>query len=256
LVLVVICSLMMGAAGSSAFALNKVQQANRRERSLTRHLNQTRKHTHTGEVRLLRKISAVRRTLKNGPRGAQGAHFRRPVTFDDRALTRKLAWLQRILHSGRHKSGAEVRKLLRARAAVRAWLNRYGIFSVCPVRGPRLIEDNFGVIIRLPGVPVHVHQGDDIVAPLGTPVVAPFAGYASIDDSVLGGMGVKVTGRRGYVFQAHLESLGQLGWVKAGTIVGYVGETGDAFGPHDHFEWHPNGGPAVDPNPFLLAVCS
>src|SRR5437764_85155 len=83
---------------------------------------------------------------------------------------------------------------------------RHALFSVCPVRGPRLIEDNFGVIVRLPHVPVHVHQGDDIVAPLGTPVVAPFAGYASVDDSLLGGMGVKVSGPRGFVFQAHLDS--------------------------------------------------
>ena len=176
--------------------------------------------------------------------------------MDDRALSRKLAWLQRILHSGKHKSGAALRKLLTARAAVRAWLRRYGIFSVCPVRGPHLVENNFGVIVRLPHVPVHVHQGDDIVAAFGTPVVAPFGGYASIADSTLGGIGVKITGKLGYVFQAHLESLVQLGLVKAGTVVGYVGNTGDARGPHDHFEWHPNDGAAVDPYPYLMAVCS
>ena len=59
--------------------------------------------------------------------------------------------------------------------------------------------------------------------------------------------------------------------VQAGTVVGYVGQTGDASGPHDHFEWHPNAIPAnpwrssagyavirgaIDPFPFLVQVCS
>jgi murein DD-endopeptidase MepM/ murein hydrolase activator NlpD len=43
--------------------------------------------------------------------------------------------------------------------------------------------------------------------------------------------------------------------VRAGTILGYVGNTGDAepTPPHLHFEIHPHGGDAVDPNPFLVA---
>ena len=43
--------------------------------------------------------------------------------------------------------------------------------------------------------------------------------------------------------------------VEAGTILGYVGNTGDAepTPPHLHFEIHPDGGKAVDPNPFLVA---
>ena len=49
----------------------------------------------------------------------------------------------------------------------------------------------------------------------------------------------------------------QLGKVTTGTIIGYVGNSGDASNSvsHDHFEWHPGNGAAVDPFPYLNAVC-
>jgi murein DD-endopeptidase MepM/ murein hydrolase activator NlpD len=135
------------------------------------------------------------------------------------------------------------------------WLDVQGILRACPVPAYTDIADNFGVIVRIPHVPVHVHQGNDVAAPTGAPILAPFDGLASAGHDKLGGFTVKVYGSEGYVYNAHLSRFGQLGWVHAGDVIGYVGSTGDAQGPHDHIEWHPNDGPAVDPHALLLAAC-
>ena len=72
----------------------------------------------------------------------------------------------------------------------------------------------------------------------------------------MGGLGAKVYGEYGYVYNAHLSRFGQLGPVSRGDVIGYVGTTGNASGPHTHFEWHPGNGIAVDPYSFLVLVCS
>jgi murein DD-endopeptidase MepM/ murein hydrolase activator NlpD len=135
---------------------------------------------------------------------------------------------------------------------------------------PRGYSDDFGAPRY--GGGYHLHAGNDIFAPRGTPIRAPFAGTASNASNSLGGLSVYVTGALGYVYNAHLSSIGTLGSVSAGTIVGYVGDSGDAQGgaTHDHFEWHPNAipsnphvspygqsviGGAIDPYPYLNSVC-
>jgi len=129
------------------------------------------------------------------------------------------------------------------------------LFQVCPVDSPRSFVDDFGVVSRR-GVP-HVHQGVDVHASYGTPIRAPFSGTAVDATNEIGGLAVKVFGPRGFVYNAHLSAFGRLGPVRAGTIVGYVGTSGNAFGtmPHDHLEWHPGGGAAVSPYPYLVESC-
>lgn len=174
--------------------------------------------------------------------------LRRGLLHDRRVAT------QRIERSGRaveRRVGA-----LQARGrSIDAWIATWGIFRYCPIRGWHSITDNFGITVRLPDVPVHQHMGNDILAYAGTPIVAPFDGHASSSSSELGGLEVRVVGANGYVYNAHLSAVGTLGDVSAGTVVGYVGATGDATAAHDHLEWHPGGGAAVDPYPYLSVSC-
>lgn len=128
-----------------------------------------------------------------------------------------------------------------------------GVLRVCPVDQPMSYTDTWHAPRWSGGF--HLHEGIDIFAPAGTPIRAPFDGVALAADNPLGGIALKVYGETGYVYNAHLSAYGQLGEVRAGDIIGYVGSTGNASGPHDHFEYHPGNGEAVNPLPFLNAVC-
>jgi murein DD-endopeptidase MepM/ murein hydrolase activator NlpD len=130
-----------------------------------------------------------------------------------------------------------------------------GVLHVCPVDQPHSYTDDFGAPRWAGGY--HPHQGNDIFAPEGTPIRAPFYGLAVQTPNTLGGRAVTVYGEAGYAYNAHLLEYGTLGKVTTGTIIGYVGNSGDAINSatHDHFEWHPGNGEAVDPFPYLNAVC-
>lgn len=166
---------------------------------------------------------------------------------DRKALSRKMATFRRLV------AGLQIRV-----EQIQFEISRLRPFAVCPIDGPHAIADDFGIWVHRSKDRGgdHVHQGNDIYAATGTPIVAPFDGTAVSATNDLGGLAVKVYGDYGYVYNAHLSRFGALGPVEKGDVIGYVGATGNAGGPHDHFEWHPGGGPAVDPHDFLMLVCS
>ncbi len=101
------------------------------------------------------------------------------------------------------------------------------------------------------------HEGVDIFAKRGTPVVAVTDGYITrTGNSGLGGKHVwQRDGIFGYsYYYAHLDSIITADGlqVKAGDTLGLVGSTGNAEGgaPHLHFGIYGSGG-AVDPFPFI-----
>ena len=97
----------------------------------------------------------------------------------------------------------------------------------------------------------------------GTPAVAPVGGTVEHFHDDTGGLSFRLWGEDGnYYLGTHLASFGTSGTVAAGTIVGYVGATGNAAGTgaHLHFEIHParHRGDAprpVNPTPTVSAAC-
>jgi murein DD-endopeptidase MepM/ murein hydrolase activator NlpD len=133
---------------------------------------------------------------------------------------------------------------------------------VFPVADPHTFVDTF-LAPRMPGTEYeHMHQGTDIFAPAGTPLLACERGVVTkMGNDVLGGIKLWLVGESGAAYYyAHLSSFAEGiepgDVVDAGTVVGYVGNTGNAVGTpsHLHFEIHPRGGLAVNPYPLLKAV--
>jgi murein DD-endopeptidase MepM/ murein hydrolase activator NlpD len=107
------------------------------------------------------------------------------------------------------------------------------------------------------------HEGVDIFAPRGTPVVASSDGIVTqVGENRLGGRVVWVwnPARGTRLYYAHLQDqlvrTGAL--VRAGDALGPVGNTGNAKAtvPHLHFGIYARGEGALDPDPFIRPVAA
>ncbi|MGI9051112.1 MAG: peptidoglycan DD-metalloendopeptidase family protein [Ilumatobacteraceae bacterium] len=123
----------------------------------------------------------------------------------------------------------------------------------CPVAGSASYADGWGN----PRSVGRRHQGVDMMASTGTPLVAVVSGSVELKHNSLGGNAIWLEGSNGdSYYYAHLSAFeGSGGSVSQGQTIGYVGDTGNASGvPHLHFEVHPGGGSAVNPFPYVVAA--
>lgn len=130
-------------------------------------------------------------------------------------------------------------------------LHRRPRSSPFPLGWPLLVQvgDRFG--LRSP----RFHAGIDLPAPAGTAVIASAAGKVTWA-APRGSWGNLVTIDHGHgvrTMYAHLATIDvKVGdWIAGGTVLGRVGSTGDATGPHLHFEVRV-GGASTDPLQSLV----
>lgn len=125
---------------------------------------------------------------------------------------------------------------------------------VCPVAGGAPVSNNYGnprpggphTGVDLPG-----ETGDRLVAALpGRVVGMPGGGWIGI------GVVIRDLGGDEWLY-AHMSSRSvSVGdHVVPGEVVGRMGCTGNCWGSHLHFEWHPGGGSPRNPYSFLAAAC-
>src|SRR5947208_12738754 len=124
----------------------------------------------------------------------------------------------------------------------------YGRF---PVAGPAHWVDDW-YAPRFTGTTFRFHQGLDLIADYGTPLRSPADGIVGIENDALGGLAVKVIlPDYTFFYLAHMSATapgltpGQS--VRTGDLIGYVGQSGDATGPHCHFGIYQGGATAIPP---------
>jgi len=126
-----------------------------------------------------------------------------------------------------------------------------------PVAGHTWYEDTYGAS-REGGK--RRHEGTDLFGPEGTPIVSVCSGtIEKLGWNKLGGERVGIRGEDGaYYYYAHLQRIAPGLWegkhIKKGTLIGYLGHTGDALTTPDHLHFgieSPNG-EWINPYPFLV----
>lgn len=208
---------------------------------------------------------AARSTLLEAVFEADGAaidaYVARRAALDEQStrLLDDLAAVQRDLRGVEEALPEARRSLAAARVDEAMWQAGSQVAVdgfVFPVFGANSFGDSFGAS-RMAGTRfAHWHEGTDIMAATGTPLVAVEGGrIARLSEEALGGIGLFLRGDSGIeYFYAHLARyapglhVGQP--VAPGEVIGFVGTTGNAVGAHLHFEVHVDGR-NVNPYPML-----
>lgn len=147
-----------------------------------------------------------------------------------------------------------------------------------PVAGEATFGDDWWYPRYIPEF--HLHEGTDVFAARGTPIVAPVDGVLTMGEGPVGGLYTYITDpvTGTYYYFSHLDALPVVApeqeitdplevarftfragdqpvayRVNVGDDIGTVGDSGNAKGgaTHVHFEIHPDGGEAQNPKPTL-----
>jgi murein DD-endopeptidase MepM/ murein hydrolase activator NlpD len=208
--------------------------------------------------RKLRVVAGLDAGDEQGARLAQGGAetLSRTALLDAvRKETGRLAdWVTRDLEAlgheitSRERSFRELKDLLEAKRSVLA-----STPTVWPVKG--LITAGYGYRVSPFTGQREMHEGLDIAAPHGTPILATANGVVSFVGSLAAfGNVVFINHGHGFTtFYAHTSSIrvkeGQQ--VKRGQIVASVGTSGRTTGPHVHYEVQVNGA-TVNPLKYIV----
>jgi murein DD-endopeptidase MepM/ murein hydrolase activator NlpD len=205
--------------------------------------------------RLLGAGGAPARAATAGRPAATHADAGRPPTIAEiRARLARLSHVSAVAHADTSRLDRLTHRVLDLRRLAAVARDRMiaALPSLNPVGGG--IASRFGW--RVDPWP-EFHQGLDLEADYGTPV------HAAADGTVVaagweGGFGNKVALDHGNGYQtwyAHLSrfAVGVGQHIRKGDVIAYVGATGDATGPHLHYQVM-RGGEPIDPQPFLNGV--
>ena len=123
-----------------------------------------------------------------------------------------------------------------------ARLGNGNIRLIFPLSIPSAITSAFGWRVHPITGDSRIHSGTDLGAPMGTPVLAAYAGQVAFADFFGGyGLAIALNHNQGtqQTLYGHLSEIfvkpGDL--VRQGMVIGRVGSTGASTGPHLHFEF-------------------
>ncbi len=128
---------------------------------------------------------------------------------------------------------------------------------ICPVQGGASFSDSWGY----PRSGGRTHKGVDMFNARNTPLLAVVDGTIRLSSNSLGGLSTHLYSDNGVTYyythlEAHPAGLSSGQRVSKGTVVGYLGNSGNAryTSPQLHFEIRP-GGVAVNPYPTVRSAC-